>query len=782
MNEKLRGLYNVIEANSVRDFLCATPYPAGGQSSEIDRFFDKNREVFFDELYVPSLKEAAEFCDIDRRIKQRHNNLILVSGYKGCGKTTFIHKYVRHLKEKNIRYIFYNFDSYGNTDPIRYTIARYINNAIYRDIVDNNGVACNKWVEIWNYRDNKLFFNNNIDLDKHFKQIVDAISYIQNDRPTVAQRENSLDEIKNIIYNKMSLSDILILTTFIDFSSRLVNNSGKKCIMVFDNLDVMYNSVQIEQFTKICSQFFNDAQYIFRNIGYNEQESDGIYYNPLRDYYMVFVMRETTNAMFIEHFNDRNLIGHPIDISYIYDKSEILKKRCEYVLSNKDNIHIDESTNQEFKLINDLFKDEYIGSYLFKLFNDDIRTGINTITEITFAKNTLQDSIDIRNNKAIDAKDAHFASHGIIFFEIFKLFATNNYFTTIKNTEYFLNMHKDDVNGMDNEKGNKEILAINITRIILTYLFNSKRDLDDNETTVPISRLYEDLSKLSHQDSDNHKDILEIVNQSLLDLFNLRNCSYWNHLVTFDGLDCIPDDELSHQLDMFLNQKYSYRNYGAVRITTSGYMYLNTVLTHFEYFSARKKRKEHYKPLFLVENIERCPSGLYIFEKIINIVWKEVEECWNKLMKFYIEIFVGKCKYDVNSFLGSKFVYHNNRDEYIKRPLFHIERIVHAHISYLDAFRMYVFSVLDKRKEESDNIVQEKRDINRKLINSIKRYISLVSEGENVIASPSSLNLIANYNRCITKICNNNAWDDFTTRIDNVTGQSIAEKEGPNGR
>ena len=147
MNEKLRGLYNVIEANSVRDFLCATPYPAGGQSSEIDRFFDKNREVFFDELYVPSLKEAAEFCDIDRRIKQRHNNLILVSGYKGCGKTTFIHKYVRHLKEKNIRYIFYNFDSYGNTDPIRYTIARYINNAIYRDIVDNNGVACNKWVE-----------------------------------------------------------------------------------------------------------------------------------------------------------------------------------------------------------------------------------------------------------------------------------------------------------------------------------------------------------------------------------------------------------------------------------------------------------------------------------------------------------------------------------------------------------------------------------------------------------------------------------------------------------
>lgn len=230
MNEKLKGLYNVIEANSVRDFLCSTPYPAGGQSSEIDNFFDKNREVFFDELYVPYLKEEDEFCDIDRRIRQRHNNLILVSGYKGCGKTTFIHKYVRRLKDKNIRYIFYNFDSYGNTDPIRYTITRYVNNVIYEDIVEHDGKICGKWIEIWNYKDNRLFFNNSIDLDKHFKKIAEAIGCIQNEHLKGEKRENKLDEIKTIIYNEMSLSDILILTTFIDISSRLVNDSEKNVL------------------------------------------------------------------------------------------------------------------------------------------------------------------------------------------------------------------------------------------------------------------------------------------------------------------------------------------------------------------------------------------------------------------------------------------------------------------------------------------------------------------------------------------------------------------------
>lgn len=30
MSRDLRGLYSVIENNSVRDFLRATPYPAGG--------------------------------------------------------------------------------------------------------------------------------------------------------------------------------------------------------------------------------------------------------------------------------------------------------------------------------------------------------------------------------------------------------------------------------------------------------------------------------------------------------------------------------------------------------------------------------------------------------------------------------------------------------------------------------------------------------------------------------------------------------------------------------
>ena len=56
MSRDLRGLYSVIENNSVRDFLRATPYPAGGESSEIDNFLNKNREVFFDEIYISSKK------------------------------------------------------------------------------------------------------------------------------------------------------------------------------------------------------------------------------------------------------------------------------------------------------------------------------------------------------------------------------------------------------------------------------------------------------------------------------------------------------------------------------------------------------------------------------------------------------------------------------------------------------------------------------------------------------------------------------------------------------
>lgn len=777
MSRDLKGLYSVIEQNSARDFLRATPYPAGGESSEIDNYLNKNREVFFDEIYISSKNEEGEFADLDRRIHQRHNHLILIYGYKGCGKTTFIHRYARHLREQGIRDIFYNFDSYGNTDPIKHTITRYVYRIIYDDLMNHNGVVCNKWCEIWNYQDNKCFFCNSIDSERNFTNILEGIENILSENLCDAKREEKLEKINTIIYEKMSVSEKLILTIFIDIASRLVKKKERRCIMVFDNLDVIYNPTQIECFTKDCSQFLNDAQYIFRNITYKEQEEEGKYKNPLQDYYLIFVMRETTNTMFIEHFNDRNYIGHPIDVSNTYDKSHIIKKRCDYVLENIDNIHIEESTKNEFKIIRDIFKDDYIESYLFKIFNDDIRTGINAITEITFEKNYLTDCINIRDVNALDSKDVRFASRGIIFFEIFKLFVTNGYFDTIKKTEYFFNaeecLDKDERQTEDEDKSDNLIFAINISRIILTYLFNFRRDEDDNDTAVQISRIYEDLSKLSHCENGDGRDILEIVNQSLIDLFDLRNSSFWNHLITFDGLGCEPVSELSNQLDMFLSKKYEYRNYGYVRITTSGYMYLNTVLTHFEYFSVRNCRKSDCVPLFLPENITMCSSELYKFEKIINFVWKEVEECWRKLMKFYVEIFEKKCKYTIDSFLGSRYVYHNKNDEYIKRPLFHIERVAHSHISYLDAFRMYAFWILEVKEGNRDDLFEKKKDINRRLVGAINRYISLISEGDDLKASPTSTNLVNNYKKCIKKISNKDQWDDFTTRIDNNTGNSI---------
>lgn len=790
MFENLKGLYDVIRDTSARDFLKATPYPSGGTPSSIDIFFNKNRELFYDKIYVDSKEEDDLFQDIDRRIRMKHNNVILISGYKGCGKTTFIHRCMRHLRAKKIRDVFYNFDSYGNSDPIRNTIVRYIFNLIYKDIVNDNGKVCRKWMEVWDNEDNKMFFYNFIDMEKSFRNIFDIIARLLNEHLTIDQKEAELGRIQDILFTSMSISNVLVITIFFDIILQIVSSCDKECVMVFDNLDVIYNTTQIEKFTKECSQFFNDAQYIFRNIVLNEKNDDDKYNSPLRNYFMVFVMRETTNAMFIEHFNDRNLIGHPIDVSNIYDKSKIIKNRCDFVLDNKREILISDNVAEELNLIKDIFKDDYIESYVFKLFNDDIRTGVNAITEITFNDNHLKESISIRKVSQLSSKDAGFASHGIVFFEIFKLFAINGYFNIIKNTEYFISSNRINNNSSSNignieiesnekedDKEKSDVYAINISRIILLYLFNSKRDLDDNQTTVSICKMYDDLSKLAYRENGNIRDFLDIVNLSLLDLFNLRKCEYWNHLITFDGLDCMPDEELNNQLDKYLTERFAFRNYGAVRITLSGYMYLNTVLTHFEYFSARKIRTEHYVPLFLAENLNLCSSGLYVFEKIINAVWWEVEKCWEKLIRFYREVFVKQCGYREVTFLGSKFVYHNPKDEYIQRPLFHIERIAHAHISYLDAFRMYAFAILDSKSDtDSQDILDEKKIVNQRVIEKINKYISLISsgiDGDKVVASLTSLNLIKSYNKCIEKISNAGEWDDFETRIDNVTGQAL---------
>lgn len=177
-----------------------------------------------------------------------------------------------------------------------------------------------------NIKTTSAFFCNCIDSDRNFSQILDSVKEIKNARLCGKAQEKKLEEINKIIYDNMSISEKLILTILVDIASRLVYKKGRRCIMVFDNLDVIYSTTQIENFTKSCSQFLNDAQYIFRNITYKEQQEEGIYKNLLQDYYLIFVMRETTNTMFIEHFNDRNFIGHPIDVSKIYDKSSIIEK------------------------------------------------------------------------------------------------------------------------------------------------------------------------------------------------------------------------------------------------------------------------------------------------------------------------------------------------------------------------------------------------------------------------------------------------------------------------
>lgn len=781
MGNKTSEFYDMIGKNSVRNFLKATPYPAG-DSSQLDDFFNHNKEIFYDNICISSDREEVEFNELDRRINTQHNNLILIYGYKGCGKTTFIHKYIRRLRESDIRYMLFNFDSFGDDDPIRNTIVGKTNEKIKKDLMDRrqNKSICKSILKIWNYEDNSSFLDDRIDLNNSFREFITQIENIFNHNINLVNNETILQKIKDILRG-MSIESLLTLNILFDIAYRIEFKRPKECIILFDNLDVIYSSAKIGKFTRSCSQFYNDAQYIFRNIKYPDLEEN--YNNPMQNYYMIFIMRETTQAIFIEHFNDRNLLGHPVDVSFVYDKTKILKKRCDYILSHKKELQLDEKKLYEIESINQIFRDDYIERYLFKLFNDDIRTGINTITEISFdINNHLKESIDLRNIAPLSKEDKYFASRGIIFFEIFKLFASYTYFDIIKRTEYLLDISNEssllmnslDIDSAENEMPHESsILAINISRIILLYLFNCKKNIDDTETTVPISRLYDDLSRLSYDDTElSKREILGIVNQSLLDLFNLRNKDFWNHLVTFDGLDCVTDTELSNQLDHFMRERYAYKNYGSVRITNSGFLYLNTVLTHFEYFSARVKRSKHYTPLFLKQNLIKCSTDYYVFEKIIKVVFKEVKLCWDKLKKFYIVVFQQKCKYTNASFLSSKFVYRNQRDDYTPvTPLFHIERIVHFHISYIDAFRRYAFYILDHSDNNYDDIVAEKQEINKRLIKYIIDYISLVDDQE--ISSKASMNLISNYKKCIEKIKKSHNYSDFKTHIDNKTGEEL---------
>lgn len=322
----------LIKEGDVRNFLKASPLESG-ERSVLDR--ELTEDYYYSNLYAHSEKAEEMISLIDRKVANDDTHDFILSGYKGSGKSTFIRYY---LRKKQMRNIIINFDD--NWEPnvgIKKNIVMALNNRIYNDLFPNHGekagTIIKKYLEIYHYDLKNKGRLIEIDMNHYFSYFGDKLEYINRcigeklDNDIHRYYEN--DIVKHTISG--TINEILMMFILWDIAEKLSKGLQERSCIVFENLDVIYNTSDIPVMIENVVAFRNNIDKICQYIQY-DGKSVG---NPSQDYLLIFVMRETTKAEFascIEHFLDRKIRVESIsDISEVYNLYDIVERRYQYL-------------------------------------------------------------------------------------------------------------------------------------------------------------------------------------------------------------------------------------------------------------------------------------------------------------------------------------------------------------------------------------------------------------------------------------------------------------------
>ena len=369
------------------------------------------------------------------------------------------------------------------------------------------------------------------------------------------------------------------------------------------------------------------------------------------------------------------------------------------------------------------------------MFNNDFKRSIFCIADICKSNaEYIEEKIRLLDSNQPYNKNG---ARGILFRLIYNEFKKEHYFDDIG------------VEWSNNRKN-----SFTPSRIILTVLYNLLPEYERNyEQVMP------DFEKMNPTRIELHR-LYEYVNpfmsekafiRSLVGMYNLKNAKKWNHLITFDNIRYVTEEELAKALSKE-NQKDVM-----LRITCAGTNYIKFICTHYEFFSCRFTKKT--VPLFCEwSSVYSDEYKNYNFEYTLDCVYKSVATCCDNLTKFN-EILI-----DINSdgkVEESDYIFKNKNE---KEGKFHEERIIHRHITYLDNFRRHL--ILDVYPEKV-------KEINEKIIGIIEKYICLL---DNKLFGDMSKSLINELTYCIKHIKDKD-YNDTTTEISRDTYKILMEKK-----
>lgn len=555
-------------------------------------------------------------------------------------------------------------------------------------------------------------------------------------------RKKSFNEAKyNFIHaaKVLAIDQLLFIEILLKIAENVYEhkNNSDRVYYIFDNLD-MISGPDNETFLSTIGDFWNfisEMQSLMHTLSIKKEylEENEKWVDAYSKFKYIFAMRETTSMHIGDHLRTRvSDFSRHVDVSFGVNKSFIIKKRYDMLKKYVDNGQIqNDAFIKTAKCIEQITEDKFYKWNLFSLFNNDYRTAFECLNEIcSLPYSPVLSSIWFLNKSEGYMK---FGGRGIVIKTICDEYKQWGYFEDLKIPT----------------KGNKyKSCSYNVTlmRLVLTVLMNlqkerSQADLQKDrrreipffvvrEKSVSLKQLYEKVLMFC-DDTKPQEVFLDCIEM----MFSARNWDYWNHLITFDNVPEYSRKEFIEALQPG-SQREIY-----VRCTNAGEQYVNLICVHYEFFACRYANRNN--GLFSIQN-QRLSNGKYLFESQINSVYRNVKNCCQELKKMN-EMIMFENGFDA---------YGDMLDScYIKGHQFHEERIIHNHISYLDAFRIYLI-----RKPLYNKVA----DINKILCTFIKQYIDLLEYEKGLFYSMNSEMLHYELSECINCIKNNDYNDRDT--------------------
>ena len=715
-NEEMRKAFDqMLENIDVRMYLKASPLESG-ERSKLDKVL--SYDMYYDSLYAHSREADKLINEIKEKIIAEDTHNFILSGYKGCGKSTFVRYLLRNV---NARSLIINFDDHWEPGiGIFHNIVMFIYEKIFHDFFPTNGekpcTISQKYIEIFHDNMNGEYIESNIDIHDYFTFFSHKLCYVkwlrQDGKCNKEDIKQKLRDHVKAHIKSGTISNLMMLLVFWDVADRIVHQRNKKCYIVFENLDVIHNTKDVPELVKNVVAFRNNIDKITESIYYEGKQIC----DPTQDYVLMFVMRETTKAEFtnsINHFSDRKIrFHHFMTMSGIYDLYDIISTRYKYLLSvekeYKDNLKFCNML-LEIKNIKNILSNSGVRNKIFAIFNNDYRTCVEALEQFGFSDKKLMEGYNRLIQVSEDENWSVFACRAIVFRHIFNKFVKDVFFKMVRKYEYSI-------------ADSGHLRSINLDRMILLYLNNCQNILVAEEVRereyISLNVLYTEILKFCKKP--------ETIVEAIWNMYDLQNTDMWNHLVTFDDVQVITFDELQKEMDAVVQKKDNV-HFAKIRITLAGQVYLNHILPHFEYYAARSEMGVGYS-LFCMSVEEIC--NIKRVEKVIKHEKKEVVECCTKLYLFFQDIFSTINEFKGKNFLDTNFatIKKSEKQNRVSR-MYHCEKIIYSNIGYLDSFRFYVFYVLDEvKRNEGFAVDVDIKDFVDRINSCNKRFKEILPE------------------------------------------------------